>query len=357
MSGDRIKLARKKAGFSLRALADQMRNLVSAQALGKYERGEMRPSSDVLIRLTKVLGVTQTYLLATQGVQLEQVQFRTKATTSAKDRARIETEVIEWIERYLQIEEILELNGEPWSCPAGMPKKLNNLDEAEALADKLRIEWKLGIDPIPDMTELLEDRGIKVLLGIFTEKMSGQTCIVKRRDSDVQIPVIVGNRSKSLERRRFTLAHELAHQVIDPASPNIEALCNRFAGAFLVNKEHLLREIGERRSNFSVREIMELKRLYRVSASSFLVRLEQVGALVGGALSYAFKTFAHSWRTIEPEPLPIDAEVPKRFERLVYRAIAEDMISVSKAVELLRVSRSEVEKGLKGPAEVEARHS
>lgn len=356
MSGDRIKLARKKAGFSLRALAEAMENLVSAQALGKYERGEMRPSSDVLIRLSKALGVSQTYLLAAQGIRLGGVQFRTKSNTSGKDRARIETEVIEWIERYLQIEEILETSGDSWRCPPGMPQKLATFEEAERLADKLRAHWKLGIDPIPDMTELLEDRGIKVLLGNFTEKMSGQTCAVNQQDSDRQIPVIVINRSKSLERRRFTMAHELAHRVIDPSSPDIEGLCNRFAGAFLVNREHLLREIGERRSQFSVREIMELKRLYRVSASSFLMRLEQVGALVGGALSHAFRTFAQPWRAKEPEPLPIDDEIPKRFERLVYRAVAEDMISISKAVELLRVPRTEVEKGLKGPAEVEARH-
>ena len=41
MVGARLKLARKKAGLSLRDLAHAIGGLVSAQALSKYERDEM----------------------------------------------------------------------------------------------------------------------------------------------------------------------------------------------------------------------------------------------------------------------------------------------------------------------------
>jgi len=356
MSGERIKLARKKACLSLRGLANKMRGLVSAQAIGKYERGEMLPGSDVLIAMSKALGVSQSYLLAAQGVQLGAVEFRTKANTGAKDRARVETEVIEWVERYLQIEEILELNSAAWECPVGMPRKLKGLDDADKLADELRAAWKLGIDPIPNMTELLEEKGIKIMLADLPEKVSGLTCFVKRPQR-ADAPVIVINRSKSLERRRLTMAHELGHRVIASNSESdIEKLCNRFAGAFLVTKEHLLKEFGERRSAIGVSEVMGLKRLYRVSAASFLMRLEQVGVLNRETIEYAFRTFANPWRTKEPNPLPIDGEQARRFERLVYRATAEDMISLSKAVELLRVPLVEVERGLKGPAQEHANH-
>ncbi len=356
MNGERIKLARKKAGLSLRGLADKMRGLVSAQAIGKYERGEMSPGSDVLLAMSKALGVSQSYLLAAQGVQLGAVEFRTKANTSAKDRARVETEVIEWVERYLQIEDILELDSAAWKCPRGMPRKLRRPEDAEKLAEDLRVAWKLGIDPISNMTELLEEKGIKVLLAVLPEKVSGLTCFVTRphrRD----VPVIVINRGKSLERRRLTLAHELGHRVIASDSEgDIEKLCNRFAGAFLATKEHLRKEFGEWRSAFGVSEIMVLKKLYRVSAASSLMRLEQVGMLDRATIEYAFRTFANPWRTEEPDPLPANGEQAQRFERLVYRAVAEDMISLSKAVELLRVPRVEVERGLKGPAESHAHH-
>jgi transcriptional regulator with XRE-family HTH domain len=39
MIADRIKLARRKAGLSLRDLAAAMNDRVTAQAIGKYERG------------------------------------------------------------------------------------------------------------------------------------------------------------------------------------------------------------------------------------------------------------------------------------------------------------------------------
>lgn len=362
MIHQRIKLARKKAGLSLRDLADKMQGLVSAQAIGKYERSEMSPSSEVLIALSKALGVSIPYLLAPQGVELGKVEFRTKSNTSAKDRSRVETEVLEWVERYLQIEEILELERVSWSCPSGMPRKLHNLAEAEKLANDLRDEWKLGTDPIPNMTELLEERGIKVLLAHLPEKVSGVTCFVKRPKIRAETPVIVVNADKTLERRRFTMAHELGHRVIDASSEgDIEKLCHRFAGAFIVNSEHLLKEIGERRSAVGVREIVDLKRLYRISAAAFLMRLEQAGVLDRASIEYGFRTFASSWRSVEPEPIEsekskVKSEAPRRFERLVYRAAAEDMISLSKAVELLRVPLADVEMGLKGSSETHADH-
>ena len=49
-------------------------------------------------------------------------------------------------------------------------------------------------------------------------------------------------------------------------------------------------------------------------------------------------------------------ERPYRFERLCYRALAEGLISLSKASELLQIQVDEVERGLKGPGQVNADH-
>ena len=80
MIADRLRLARRKAGFSLRDLSAAMDRRVTAQAIGKYERGESVPSSGVLLALSKALDVSLNYLMDTQGVQLAGVEFRTKAT-------------------------------------------------------------------------------------------------------------------------------------------------------------------------------------------------------------------------------------------------------------------------------------
>src|SRR5687768_1696613 len=110
MFGDRLKLARKKAGFSLRSLSEALDGRVTAQAIGKYERGEMMPSSGIMLALAKILDVSLDYLMGAQVQKLDGIEFRKKTGTSAKARARVEADVIEHVERYLTIEETLELD-------------------------------------------------------------------------------------------------------------------------------------------------------------------------------------------------------------------------------------------------------
>jgi Zn-dependent peptidase ImmA (M78 family) len=361
MIGDRIKLARGRAGFSLRALSDAMQNRVSAQAIGKYERGEDIPSSGVLTALAKALGVSLAYLLDTQGLQLAGVEFRTKANTSGRDRALVETEVLEWIERYLQVELVLELDSADWQCPLPGQHKLRDVNDAEKLAAKVRSAWNLGLDPILNMTELLEEKGLKVLTVRLPDRVSGFTCLVKRPNAG-DLPVIVVNDQFSLERRRLTLAHELAHRLINGegmSEREIEKAANLFAGAFLMPKEHLLREVGKHRHAFGYEELIGLKKLYRVSGAAVLMRLRQVGVINEATLVYAFQTIARGWRTQEPEELEPLAkrgqhERALRFDRLCYRTLAEGLISVDKAAELLRLPLPEVELGLKGPQKAHA---
>src|SRR5687767_4100957 len=107
MFGERVKLARKAAGLSLRELADRMGHVVTPQALGKYERNEMLPDSSVLIAVTKALGVSESYLLSAGEIELARVEFRKLKGASAKEQARLEAEVLRHAERYLEIEDIL----------------------------------------------------------------------------------------------------------------------------------------------------------------------------------------------------------------------------------------------------------
>jgi Zn-dependent peptidase ImmA (M78 family)/DNA-binding XRE family transcriptional regulator len=362
MIADRIRLARNKAGLSLRDLSAEMGERVTAQAIGKYERGEDIPSSGVLNALAKALGVSLSYLLDAQGIVLSGVEFRTKANTTAKDRAHVETEVLEWIERYLQIELVLDLDSSKWLCPFPCPVKFDDVADAEQLAKDVREAWKLGLDPIPNMTELLEEKGLKVLTVPLPDRVSGFTCLIGRGDGQPSLPVIVVNDQFSLERRRLTLAHELAHRLIDThclSDKDEEKAATLFAGAFLMPKEHLLREVGRHRNALGYNEIVDLKRLYRVSGMALLMRLRQLDVISEATLVYAFQTIARGWRTKEPDELEKpekrgQRERARRFERLSYRALAEGLISLQKAAELLRLPVPEVEAGLKGPQSAHA---
>ena len=364
MIADRLRFARRKAGLSLRGLSAAMAGRVTAQAIGKYERGESIPSSGVLLALSKALGVSLSYLLDAHRIRLAGVEFRKKANTSARDRAKVEIEVIEGIDRYLQIETLLELDSSEWQFPVAKVRRLKRPEDAERLADEIRKDWNLGLDPIPNMTELLEENGLKVLMVALPDRVSGFTCLV-RCNAPRGLPVIVVNNKFPLERRRLTLAHELAHRLlIDTESlsdKDKERAANVFAGAFLMSAEHLLGEVGKHRNALGYKELIDLKHLYRVSGAALLVRLRQLDVISESTLTYAFQTVGRGWRTQEPEELepPVERgthERARRFERLCYRALAERLISLIKGAELLRLTVPQVAAALNGPQGVHADH-
>ncbi len=306
------------------------------------------------MQLTDVLDVSLEYLMSEQIAELKEVEFRKLSGVTAKKKAQVQAVVIEKLERYLAIEEILDIDSSYWNQQKFGKRFVGEENEGELVAEDLREKWELGIDPIPNMTALLENHGIKVVFIDLPKNVSGLTCLVRKSNRKLAIPVIVVNEDMTLERRRFTLAHELGHRLFDAESPvDHEKAANIFAGAFLVSKNHLVREVGRRRNALAFKEFIRLKRRYRVSAATLLLRLKEVDIISQSTLSYAFQTYAKDWRFSEPDPLESDEnkyELPRRFELLCYRALAEKLISPSKACELLQRPLDEIAQAIKGPS-------
>ncbi|MDR3471234.1 MAG: XRE family transcriptional regulator [Devosia sp.] len=357
MFGERLKLARRRAGLSLRELSDQVANQVSAQAIGKYEAGQMFPSSSVLVALAKALDVDLEFLTSTQVAELSGVEFRKDAGTGAKEGARVEAAVIDRVERYLTIEAILELQSEVHELVDHKPVIVGSFEEAEQIADDLRKEWNLGLDPIPSVAKLLEEKGIKVLALEMPDHFSGLTCEVKRSNGQPPLPVIVVSTAITVERRRFTLCHELGHRLISGTTNGLdhEKAMHRFASAFLMPAQSLRREFGENRHALAYAEIKSCKHFFGVSAAALIYRLRDLGIIRDGYLTYLFQTLASTWRKTEPNPLEEQgemarAEEPERFEKLVYRALAEQLIALPKATMLLQKPMHDVEIAVRGQA-------
>ena len=340
--GERLKLARKRSGLSLRALSSRIEGMVSAQAIGKYERGEMMPSSPVANALADALDVSMSYLLRPSTVSLESVEFRKEASLKAGERAAVEAEVLDHVERYLQIEEILGIAGDRREEPSLAPYGIQAVEDAEDAAEALRTAWNLGGRPIHDMTDLLEDHGIKVFKFRLPSSVDGITCHVRRTDGD-DVPVIVCSDEKSIERQRFTIAHELGHLAMDVTSGTPEeTACHRFAAAFLVPGDALIREVGRRRDNFGFGELVEIKQKFGISAAALVTRMRELGIIRQTTADSIFRGVGRTWKSREPSPIT-RSERPRRFRRLCVRALAEKEISESKAAELLRLPVSEIE--------------
>jgi len=78
--GDRLRRARRGAGLTMKELA-QRAGPLSAMAISKYERDQMRPGSDVLRRLARALGVKVEYFHRTSAVQLKCPAFRKRQSS------------------------------------------------------------------------------------------------------------------------------------------------------------------------------------------------------------------------------------------------------------------------------------
>lgn len=347
MIGKRLKLTRASAGLSLRDLADLTGGAVSAQAIGKYERNEDMPGSRILMAMATALGVSEAHLLSDEELELEGVDFRKK--TSAREEATIEARTLQLLERYLALEDMLNLKSADWEQPRSAPYPVQDLRDAEDAARSVREEWGLGHDPVPKLAELLEERGIKVL-SMDLEDIDGLAAKVKRKGRDAARVVVVCNGAWG-ERKRFTLAHELGHMVMGPISGVDEELAaHRFAGAFLMPADVVRAEVGAQRSSISIGELVALKRRFGVSVQAIAFRCRDLGIIDKKAFSALFKIFnQRGWRKhpfAEPECIAPDYEEPKRFERLCYRALAEGVIGESRAAEMLNISLRELDRRL-----------
>lgn len=347
MIGKRLKLARAAAGLSLRELEKQIGGLVSAQAIGKYERDEMMPSSSVLIALSRALSVTVDYLISPGEVELVGVEFRKKKLTSAKETAEVQSRILSAVERYLEVERILALEHAD-VFPAKHRRQVRSFEEVETAANDLRKRWRLGVDAIPNLCEFLEEKGIKVCALPLPDAVSGVQATIKGVD-DAEILVIVVNSKHQGERQRFTAAHELGHMYLDVRHQDqLEQFCQRFAGAFLIPGDVLKREVGPHRQSVGIRELFHLKQLFGVSAQAIAYRCLDLGIINKNLFSAVFRAFnANGWRLREPNEIP--REAPRRFERLCLRALAENVISEAKASALLQKSIREVVESLDKP--------
>ena len=95
MIGNRLRRAREAHGLSLRDLEASIQGLVTAQAIGKYERDEMMPGSTVLLALAKALDVSPEYLLSERQIELAGVDFRKAPQAGLKEGLAVQAAVLD----------------------------------------------------------------------------------------------------------------------------------------------------------------------------------------------------------------------------------------------------------------------
>ncbi len=355
MIGNRLKLARSAAGLSRSELRAKTGNRLTERMIEKLERNEVMTDLRGLMDLASALGVAEEFLIGNQEMTLEAVEFRKNCAARKRDEARVEMETLDFLERCLTLEGLLRTPSGEWSKSGEDPYPVRgNLDGAERAAENLRDDWRLGGDPIPNLVELLEGRGIKVL-SIDLTNIHGMTARVRAPDGGT-VPVIVVKKERRGERQRFALSRELGHLVmdVDKESVDEEKAANRFAGAFLMPAEDIRRQVGDHRASIPIKELFDLKRRHGVSVQAITNRCKELGIFGQPLFNRLFMEFGHRGWLNPPyaEPNGIEIEILSRFERLVFRALAEGEISDSKAAEFLRVPIHAIDGMMYGPVQV-----
>lgn len=331
---ERLKVARKMNGLSLQDLSDKLKSSVSKQALSKYESGKSIPDSNVLLDISKVLGLTQDYFTRSNEVTLGNLSFRKLAKLSARAQDMVVYQTKDFLERYLELEDILGINSQfinpvkDWS--------VKSMGDIEKIAEHVRKEWNLGEGPLFNTIELLEDLKIKVFEIDVDDAFSGMSTWLNNN-----IPVIVLNRHKliSLDRKRFTALHELGHILLRLdhfSEKEQEQYCNAFASAMLIPKSKLVEGLGGVRKNIFMKELVALKQQYGISIQALIYRAKATGLISDSCYKFFMVKFSQlGYRKAEPWPYE-GFEESNRFKQLIFRAVAEEFISTSKGAVLCR---------------------
>lgn len=327
----RLKSARLQKGVTQEELAGVLG--ITKQAISQYENGRKKPESKTLLALARYFGKTTSFFLRPVITPLEEVEFRKRAALKGKELAVVKATILDRLEPYIELEAILGIESRFRNPLPIVP--IGELKDAEIAAIRLREKWQLGINPIPNILEMLEEKGIKVVEVAVDEKFDGLSTWVNET-----IPVIVLNQDMDTLRKRFTVMHELGHLLLtfneDANTRFCEKACHRFAGAMLLPGEVLREELGSKRKRISLAELIPIKEYYGISLAAVMFRGQDLYIFPEALIKRFWQERNQNFRlkTEEGYGTYQGEEKAFRFNQLLSKALAEEFISMSKGASL-----------------------
>lgn len=224
---------------------------------------------------------------------------------------------------------------------------INSERDIKYAVKALRTNWDIGQDAIHNIIDLLEDNNIKVIEVEEAEgNFDGLATII-----DNKYHVIVINKNMQIERKRFTLLHDLAHLLLPISSLEVkqqEKYCNAFASEMLLSEQNAKNELGENRSRISFEEFKKVQEKYGISISAVVYKLGTYGMMSQDRVKkfYMNLNFDKNLKILVEQTRFDGVERSNKYENLVYRAVSEELISMSKASSLLQISLEDLKNKL-----------
>jgi Zn-dependent peptidase ImmA (M78 family)/transcriptional regulator with XRE-family HTH domain len=344
---------------------------ITRQALSSIEKGlTLNPRVGNLQAIAQVLEVPIIDLLAVPPA-LNTVRFRSNSIKTAKDEARKQQYLIDsafWLSNFNSLQELLD-DKKQYKL-SGVSDMLDGPKEGRPVMAAQYARKALGLkedEPIGDIVGLMENAGIKIKASEFIlKKFFGFS--VAAADGG---PAIVVNASKDItvERMIFTVAHELGHLLLHPQAytPSKstendleEEQANCFAGHFLMPQSAFNKKMNESYGLGFIDKIMHIKRFFGVSYQTVLRRWIEMEVAEPKDLYMKFNRlyqnrFGKSLkRTEEPAGLEEFDFVEDYLRLLIRKALDNELITVSRAAEILNVSLEEMRQIINSWADVAA---
>jgi Zn-dependent peptidase ImmA (M78 family)/DNA-binding XRE family transcriptional regulator len=298
LTPSRIRLARERRGLSKVALASALG--VTTRILQTYETdgAPLSRAGD----LAAALRVAPEFftLPEPRSISVEQGFFRAlrRATAgqlgAARAAANIGVELYDWI-------------ADRFTLP---PVAVPDLDQhdSESAATALRSVWGRGEEPLPNLIQLSEAHGVRVIsLPTDADTVDAFSLWLD------EIPYVFLSTGKTAERSRFDLAHELGHLTMHSRIPpegtadgsvgrQLEKEADIFASAFLMPRRGLLAHVGREPA---VPQILQIRDYYRVSAMAATKRLYDIGRLTDWSYRQnCVQLTQRGFRSSEPGGIP-----------------------------------------------------
>ncbi len=290
--GERVRLARERAGLSQRDL--QSRAQISQSTLHRVETGKRNNVALAdLDRLAQALGVGLDELLYGSPVE---ARVLAAARTSGCSEDALRTALRQGIE-FLKLDDRLDavvpyLRQESTHWRPEVNASASVQERGRSAAEQVRQALSIGNAPIADLVESVEHlTGADVGVVPLPSGVPG----ICATDPERATSVVLVNSTEVAERQRFTLAHELGHllfgdkthvdAVEGDRSPQ-EILCDEFARHLIIPEDgvrawlsHVLDAVGM--PGVDERVMALLARHFGASPEVTRIQLDRMGMLPG----------------------------------------------------------------------------
>ncbi len=376
--GSRLHQAREARHLSQEDVAGVLG--VSRVLVSHWERGQRQPSEQVIERLAAMYGVTLDSLLAETarpaavGSGLAELLYR-DAEGGIDPRAQAGLgDFVGFLDGFSRLADSLAEPLEPLTqSPFSLRKGFTSKEDIRRKALEVRDWLHLGQGPVGDLTGLLDEVGISVYRTALGANLATSVSGAFLRHPRLGMCIAV-NIETTPGRQLFTVAHELAHALFHSADEShLVSVWNRrdererfadiWASEFLVPLESLRRaaEFLGAKTVQDAEQVVHLQRHFGVSYGMTLLRLRQAGLVteqlyeelrhvspVAMAVRLGYAVDPDEWGQ-DPSRWRLE-RFPRRFLRLLTRALREQRMSPASAATLTSLTLDEIAELIAPPA-------